>query len=996
ERSLYDYQDKNLAKRYFETAKSLQWNHYLVFLVENEFIDKDFIRLKTIIEGDKNFTRKFLLHEKELDAFIKPREWQSHKTEKPDVIVNVWLDILDKNGLSNIYSEKPRKHVVDGILADWRIIAEQSNRDVSKSHKLAGKTTPLNAIKFIEKLQKQHYRQFPPQNQFDFGLVNLINGANGTGKTSLLEAIEYFHCGQNRRSVNRETTLRPKITVQFKGEKSYTTINNSPIERRKRDLEWFGTYGRRTDDLNSNFNRYIFFNSDASYFLEHSEENADITTALVRLALGEDVNKFWGQINEYATEFRKRLPGLSERSRLLRDRFSEIDKLLSQLKKPTVVLDVLFERLVKALNESKIKKIPKNPVEVSSSFVDSILDLEGFTRAVYHLNWIDTLTIENIYKNKDFHEKAIKEFEDIAKEENKIQIAEIQTKQDREEANNRKDILKRIKRYVTANWESKWKEEQELEQIVSETQLISTSLDAVDLKKLPDEYSHFSISGAFRHLAQKLSRSETELTTKEEELSKVQTTFSEIKQTVVEIQTLGMHYLKNAPHATDCPLCGTRFSETELKRRLSKLADLESIDEKKAKEIVADVAAIKKIIRELKQLKAMLQRLEELAVKLNLPKSTLISELLEQAKIKVQTLDNLQSQLKTLRSFFKRLKDDNYSEDEYRELQDEIYGYLGKPKRDDRALDLKWLQFEQSQVEQALVDVTTKMESNSNGRKQLLRRIKELVRSLGKPAASVDEALTVVKERLILINVCLEQYRRAINYMQIERADSLNKILRGIGALTDLVKDFANVKESEKLRNSQLEQATADLQQIEKERSEVDGRLACCKSVNSVLEKIIKKHSIESVVQEFISTNQERISEIFSSIHAPREFAGVEHLRNEKDLGGELRLVKINNGSESYVSVSEISAGQRAALALSIFLCLNEKLENAPPLMLFDDPVAHVDDMNALSFLDFLRDIVLSNTRQIFFSTADDKLAALFERKFDFLGSEFKRFPLSR
>ncbi len=904
---------------------------------------------------------------------------------------------LDKNGLSNIYSEKPRKHVVEEILADWREITVQKRHDPVKSLKSAGDTSTSNGKKYIEKLEKQNFRPFPQQNLFEFGLVNLIYGANGTGKTCLLEAIEFFNCGKNRRSGESRSALRPKIKVQFRGEKSYVTINNSPSERRKRDLEWFGTYGRRSDDLNSNFNRYIFFNSDAGYFLEHSEENKDITTALARLALGEDVNKLWGQINEYATEFRKRLPGLNEKSRLLKERSSEITKLLSQLAKPTVVLDVLFERLVKSLQEFKIKKIPKNPDDVSSSFVDSILDLEKFSRAVSHLNWVDILTIENIHESKTFHEKIEKELEKITKEENELQISEIEAKRNREEANRRKDVLKLIKKYVTADWETKRREEQELDQILSQGQVISTILDAVDLKTLPNEYGRFSISGAFRHLARKLSGSEVALQVTEESLNKLQRTFSEIKKTVVEIHTLGVHYLKNAPDATDCPLCGTRFSKAELKLRLSKLADLGSIDEKKATTLVAETSALKKSIRELKQLKAMLQRLEELAIKLNLPKDTLITELLAQARNIVQKLDNRQSQLRTLKTYFQRLMGNGYSEDEYEALLDDIYSFHGKQKKGNHIFDLTSLQLEQSKVERALKELSTERERISTAREQLSIRFKELVANLSKPAASVDEAVKVVKERVTLMNNCLEQYRSATSHMKIEKADLLNKFLRGISVITDLVKDFAKAKESEQLRNFQLEQATAERQQLEKNRNEADGRLARCKSVNAVLEeKIIKKNSIESVVKEFITKNQERISEIFSSIHAPREFAGVEHLRNEKDMSGELRLVKINNGNERHVSVSEISAGQRAALALSIFLCLNEKLENAPPLILLDDPVAHIDDMNALSFLDFLRDIALSNTRQVFFATADEKLAALFERKFDFLGNEYKRFPLSR
>jgi chromosome segregation protein len=69
----------------------------------------------------------------------------------------------------------------------------------------------------------------------------------------------------------------------------------------------------------------------------------------------------------------------------------------------------------------------------------------------------------------------------------------------------------------------------------------------------------------------------------------------------------------------------------------------------------------------------------------------------------------------------------------------------------------------------------------------------------------------------------------------------------------------------------------------------------------------------------------------------------------------------------------------------------------APPVVLIDDPIAHVDDLNSLSFLDYLREVVLTGRRQIFFATANDILATLFERKFDFLGAEgFRRFDLRR
>lgn len=66
-------------------------------------------------------------------------------------------------------------------------------------------------------------------------------------------------------------------------------------------------------------------------------------------------------------------------------------------------------------------------------------------------------------------------------------------------------------------------------------------------------------------------------------------------------------------------------------------------------------------------------------------------------------------------------------------------------------------------------------------------------------------------------------------------------------------------------------------------------------------------------------------------------------------------------------------------------------------MLIFDDPVAHIDDPNILSFIDYLRDAVIRQGRQIFFSTADAKVASLFRQKFRFFGPEkFKEFDLRR
>jgi len=55
-----------------------------------------------------------------------------------------------------------------------------------------------------------------------------------------------------------------------------------------------------------------------------------------------------------------------------------------------------------------------------------------------------------------------------------------------------------------------------------------------------------------------------------------------------------------------------------------------------------------------------------------------------------------------------------------------------------------------------------------------------------------------------------------------------------------------------------------------------------------------------------------------------------------------------------------------------------------------------VDDLNTLSFLDTLRELIVAGDRQLFFATANARIANLVARKFDFLGEQFKRISLTR
>lgn len=71
-------------------------------------------------------------------------------------------------------------------------------------------------------------------------------------------------------------------------------------------------------------------------------------------------------------------------------------------------------------------------------------------------------------------------------------------------------------------------------------------------------------------------------------------------------------------------------------------------------------------------------------------------------------------------------------------------------------------------------------------------------------------------------------------------------------------------------------------------------------------------------------------------------------------------------------------------------------MDTAPPFLLLDEPVAHMDELNVVGLLDFLRQLTITRGTQLFFTTANPQIAGLFRRKFSFLEEQFRVFQLSR
>jgi DNA repair exonuclease SbcCD ATPase subunit len=181
-----------------------------------------------------------------------------------------------------------------------------------------------------------------------------------------------------------------------------------------------------------------------------------------------------------------------------------------------------------------------------------------------------------------------------------------------------------------------------------------------------------------------------------------------------------------------------------------------------------------------------------------------------------------------------------------------------------------------------------------------------------------------------------------------------------------------------------LVQKLEEIAKLESEISQFRSKVNKASSLLTQLEDIAAKLDKKQVLSDFVNSNRQQICDHFISIHSPREFRDIRF----ESLGSEgIRFIR-TSGKES--SLSEISTGQRAAFTLAIFLTLNGLVKDGPPYLLLDDPVATVDDLNALAFFDALREVSIASDKQVFFATANDRVATLFARKFSFLGDNFK------
>ena len=981
--SLSDYLDEVMGPAYFDRDASpdLRWNNYLYFVVDRGVAGRtEFSAVKRNLESDRSYARKFVIVEDEFDRVLSELDSVAVVDESKGAndVVQDWSDGLSSAGLEDVLDgDRPVADVVRSISSGT---AKQSVR--------TKKTTGVEAS---QKLIESHlasidltgFRPYPKRQSFEgFGKANLIFGSNGVGKTSLLEGLEFLYCGANRRSVALERATVRGLLVS--GHPVKTSNLQEPSDFKTRQRLWYGgDDNSRQNKLPNQFARFNFLNTDAAAELSLlKEESKDNAESIATLLSGHEATLMWRRIHDVrkavAEEVRSKR---SERAVAESDEKAKKQE-LQRLTDAPAQSDAAFSVFEKDLERVGWLDKPKSKHAVTAQFVDSLSDLISQLSVIQKIDWLAAPVSSDAISRQESALVGVSgglqgELTAAKEDEQRRRILV----QQQATAKTRLIDLAAISPSAIAELQelstTLKRAENELAQCAQAFAALPTVSPPEGWESTwgnkPARDAVSASSFTHQDASQQLDEAEQRLTA-------MTRTQSELQSAMAELHLWAQKVVEHRHSDSGCPVCGTGFPPGELLGRMQSLALAPS-----------DVAV--------SELRLHIEQLTFTKIRTS-NEITWLAQLDKFARAVANDifLSTVRDAQQSVSSLIERQRSLQESRRTAREGLDafarvglslEAIGKLCLPMEGDdwpgpESLDVLG---SQALVEQSLFKLQVAIDELDE---RVLQRNKELHRRLAVVGISTNDSMADAIEQLIVrqrtaqraANAC-DTVRSQLDLVPTADLHSLStslevSVLGAKKVLATLQSDGDSTTNLTSLR-TQLEHLAKRIGRVREAIERLAGALG-------VLDDIIKNKSLDAANAAVVAATHKVADNIFMRIHVPAEYM----------VTGVAKAPLRRRDNNSAVQFNQVSTGQRAAYALSMFLAMNAQIKSGPKAILLDDPISHVDDLNALSFLDYLRNLVLKSDRQVFFATADEKIAGLFAHKFGFLKGEFKTIELTR
>lgn len=982
-KNLREFQERILGDDFFDAPGDLRWNKYLYLVAgPNSISDPDFAVAKANIEADKDYARKRVVSESDLESLLGGAKlFEAAKTTQTYDVLSDWEHRLTAAHLDLLLDcPTPRTSAVERIAQGIAHRAATQPRaktlNPSDQHLAASKLSGLTVSSF---------RPIHDGKTYQFGDVTLIVGANGTGKTSLLEAVEYLYCGNNRRS-NSTNEVRLKATLTKRADGSqYDLASTTDGPRIKaRCLAWYNREERNVDSIVTSFSLYNFLDTDAAFRLSGHLQPADVTEELSRLLVGSSAATTYDYFEKIYGDIEKAEGKLRRDIDKLQDELDADVKHLKELQERPSTAKALTDSYRNALADLRWLQISQHPTPQTQEG-NALLDALGHLQVLLSAG-ASARTISDIHQRSDELSAAVEaatshgnRLSELTRREELLveQIAEHNAhleNLDRWLAYSSSGFHETLQRYPVAR--------QTVQQLVGRL----GNFVAGELPQVPSPYDELPLAAALLNARDALIRDEKLVAETQKLINLHGKAAATRAETAARLKAAALEATRNFGNPDTCPVCLTVHPAGNLLHLIEELTS--------ATESAPELNKLTEVLRtaegEVAHTKSVLETLDfahAVASNLSLSTSLIAPEIFDALAALRTQANNAKNELQQITKQGQTLNEAGFSSNE----NDLLWGHI-------RHL---FANSEQWPTAEAIgrVRQTHSLGSESK-RKELgtcrqameetLRTVRNIcetismngwntrvqpVKSFASLVALRDEFATIAQR----VDNLLEKINLSDHAALMEIQVNISSVATAFKQAEDATQ--IELQSSEALQT--LPQKIADKKLV---LDKVKGEAQALQKSIRALKEIFDTASLGIATAEALIAIGEQINEVFTRIHSPGEY---EYVGSREVL---LQTIE----KKERRSLDEVSTGQRAAFALSIFLARNRTAISAPPILLIDDPIAHIDDLNALSFLDYLRDLAVNSGRQIFFATADTRIASLFSRKFSFLGEGFKTINLTR
>lgn len=970
---LEKYLEKLITNDYYSNPSYLQWNYYIVFLYNNNKVPSEEIKLK--IEKNEEFSKKFVVNYEMLDDWLDQKYKVETDTslEISQDLSLIWMNKLKNNDLDCVYS--PNLNYAEDLNSFIEGTPWKEPDEIEDSNQSNINDEKITAIK---KIVLEKYRKYPIKPDFEFGKVNLIFGKNGSGKTSLLEAIELFLCGKNfRNPKNENNSISIKVLYDDKQNFEYIDVKNTK-KYKSRNGKWYNSPNQKRNNLYMNFHRFNFFNSDAAFSFSNEGSTDLIRKAFIDIALGGNINTMEKKLNGYSERFLKEKRDFEKYIFEYEQNINREQNILKEIiNEDDDDPKYLFNLFIDEAKNIKWKGIlPQSSNDSYATFEKDYSNIILYLSNILEINWFENLTVDSLFAEKN--------------KLGKLKINLINIIEAKKRLNYMHEILiilNKINKYQQTKVQLKLigldEKIQKLQLKESKYNETIQIIDHIDFNPLDN--SNYTLDEYTNYLEKEVSEKLLEKSELIGKISKLEEGFTQLEDIIIEIKSKGREFLELTPDAQNCPLCNANYNKGKLKSLIEfshkNMKDSNVLDDllfKRAK-LFNKIEYLNFQLENSANVEKAISKIESIHLYSN-NHLRIISEKLGNVG---DEFFKIHKELRGLSILKNDLNSRGFSESEYTALKEEMVKKrieIDDIEPDDLIDKIKKYEKEYEKVKRGCKKAHDEIMIQDELREKRIVNHFENIYS--------DDFKIVLHNRIEKISSSIKLLDNLSCVIAIPPNISINEIKMNVDSLYKLFEKFKYEKNLTHKTDKIIKKSEMTIKLYQNKIKEIMGKKERIDKACFTINDIKKNNSKEKYLQDFLNGNSKEIVKIFNAIHSPKEFENI--LFNQSDI----ELKKLD--STKLVKLSEISTGQRSALALSVFICLNNKLQNGPPYLIFDDPISFVDDINILSFIDYLREIAIKDDKQIFFATANENLKFLFSQKFKFLESEFKTYTLDR